>query len=130
MERIAEYHPRWFSVRVHPRASPRRFSKPRRIRKIRRDAACASLEYHLVLYVLVPLVLLVLVAVAAHGGGVLLRVLRDVRRVRVDALGVQRRKGPRQGFRLELRYGRVPRGQVSRLLRLAAARRQFLDGPQ
>ena len=50
-----------------------------------------SLDHHLVLNVLVPLVLLVLVAVTAHGDAVL-GVVGNVRRERVDALRVQRRQ--------------------------------------
>lgn len=86
-----------------------------------------ALDDHLVLDILVPLILLVLVAVAAHRVAIL-RVLGHVRHVRVDAFGVQRRQGPRQRGRLEVRYGRVPGGQVFRPFRLAAPRRQFLDG--
>lgn len=86
-----------------------------------------ELDYHFVLDVFVPLVLLVLVAVATRRDAVL-RVLGHVRHVRVDAFRVQRRHRPGQRGRLEVGYGRVPRGQVSRPFRLATLRRQLLDG--
>lgn len=74
-------------------------------------ARVESLDHHLVLNVLVPLVLLVFVAVAAHGDAVL-GVVGNVRRERVDALRVQRRQGPRERFRLELGHVRMPGRQV------------------
>jgi len=85
-----------------------------------------TLDYHLVLPVLVPLVLLVLVAAATVGRTVLL-VLGHVRHVRVDALGVQGRQGPRERSRLEVRDGRVPGAGIARPFGLAASGGQLLD---
>lgn len=88
--------------------------------------AARTLDYHLVLPVLVPLVLLVLVAAATVRRAVLL-VLGHVRHVRVDALGVQGRHGPRERGRLEVRDGHVPGTGVARPLGLAASGGQLLD---
>lgn len=88
--------------------------------------AARTLDYHLVLPVLVPLVLFVLVATATVGRAVVL-VLGHVRHVRVDALGVQGRQGPRERGRLEVRDGRVPGAGIARPFGLAAFGGQLLD---
>lgn len=72
-----------------------------------------SLNHHFVFRVLVPLILLVLVAIAAYGHAVGIRVFAYVGRVRVDTFRIEGRQRPRERSCLEVRYGRVPRGQVA-----------------
>lgn len=84
------------------------------------------LDYHLILPVLVPLVLLVLVTAATVRHAVLL-VLAHIRHVRVDALSVQGWQGPRERGRLEVGDGRMPGTGIARSFGLAAFGGQFLD---
>lgn len=95
---------------------------------IRNDSSRA-LDHHFVLYVLVPLVLFVFVAEAAHRETIL-RIFGHVGCIRVDAFYVDGRQRPREGRCLQVRYGWMPRGQVSWLFRLAVPRGQFLDDLQ
>jgi len=85
-----------------------------------------TLDYHLVLPVFVPLVLLVLVATATVRRAVFL-VLSNVRHVRVDTFGVQGWQGPREWGRFEVRDGRVPGAGIMRPFGLATFGGQLLD---
>lgn len=111
--------------------SPRRYRKEVQATlriNIRNDSSRA-LDHHFVLYVLVPLVLFVFVAEAAHRETIL-RIFGHVGCIRVDAFYVDGRQRPREGRCLQVRYGWMPRGQVSWLFRLAVPRGQFLDDLQ